>query len=65
MLINSLPFLAFFAVVLIVSLFRHSLTLKYSSVVELLELAVAIVLVAVALYVAHASPHGHEAKDKE
>ena len=51
--------------VLIVSLFRHSLTLKYSSVVELLELAVAIVLVAVALYVAHASPHGHEAKDKE
>ena len=51
--------------VLIVSLFRHSLTLKYESVVELLELAVAIVLVAAALYVAHASPHGHEAKEKE
>jgi uncharacterized membrane protein YqhA len=51
--------------VLIVSLFRHSLTLKYESVVELLELAVAIVLVAAALYVAHASPHGHESKEKE
>lgn len=51
--------------VLIVSLFRHSLTLKYDSVVELLELAGAIVLVAGALYIAHASPHGHEPKEKE
>lgn len=46
--------------VLIVSLFKHSLTLTYESSADLLYLAIAIVLVAGALYIAHASPHGHK-----
>lgn len=51
--------------VLIVSLFKHSLTLTYESSADLLYLAIAIVLVAGALYIAHASPHGGKEHEKE
>lgn len=53
--------------VLIVSLFEHSLKISYESAIDLLYLAVGVVLVAGALFLAHAgSKHeAHEEKKKE
>lgn len=48
--------------VLIVSVFEHSLSIDYDQSVDLLYAAVAVVLVALALYVTHLSNHKEEKK---
>ena len=55
--------------VLIVSVFEHSLSINYNQPIDLLYASVAVVLVAVALYVTHLSNHndekGKKSKTKE
>lgn len=48
--------------VLIVSIFEHSLSIDFNSSVDLLYAAIAVVLVAVALYVTHLSSHKDDKK---
>ena len=51
--------------VLIVSVFEHSLNINYDRSIDLLYASVAVVLVAVALYVTHLSNHKDEAMRKD
>ena len=55
--------------VLIVSVFEHSLSINYDQPIDLLYASVAVVLVALALYVTHLSNHsdakGKKSKSKE
>ena len=46
--------------VLIVSFFKHSLDIRFASALDLLLLAVGVVLVALALFIAHKHPNKHE-----
>lgn len=50
--------------VLIVSIFEHSLSIDYNNSSDLLYAAIAVVLVAVALYVTHLSSHKEVKKDQ-
>lgn len=51
--------------VLIVSVFEHSLSIDYDKSIDLLYASVAVVLVAVALYVTHLSNHKEGSKEKK
>ncbi|MBR0178519.1 MAG: hypothetical protein IJQ11_13955 [Bacteroidales bacterium] len=50
--------------VLIVSVFEHSLSIDYDKSIDLLYASVAVVLVAVALFVTHLSSH-HDGENKK